>query len=59
MEYKCLKCGAEFDVKNQVVCPECGARDFDCMPLRTWKRQQKSEDDIVQPDVTSVPVEGE
>jgi len=60
MEYKCLKCGAEFDVQYQVVCPDCGASGMnDLMPLRKWRKQQKIEDDIVQPDVTSVPVEGE
>ncbi len=48
MEYKCLKCGAEFDVTHTVVCPECGANSMaDTMPLRKWREQQKSKDAIV------------
>jgi len=37
MKYKCLKCGNEFDVKFEVKCPKCGARDWDCEPLRKYK----------------------
>ncbi len=59
MEYKCLECGAEFDVKYAVICPKCGAADFDCMPLRKWRKQQKIEDAVLHPDVIPVPVEGE
>ncbi len=60
MEYKCLKCGAEFDVKYKVVCPDCGASGMnDLMPLRKWRKQQKIEDAVIHPDVIPVPVEGE
>ena len=60
MEYKCLKCGAEFDVQYQVVCPDCGASGMnDLMPLRKWRRQQKIDDAIVQPDARAQPVPAE
>ena len=37
MKYKCLKCGFEFEVKNEVTCPDCGAHDWDCEPLYHYK----------------------
>ena len=33
MKYKCLKCGEYFDVKWDVKCPKCGAKDWDCEPV--------------------------
>ena len=36
MKYKCLKCGAEFDAIFEVKCSKCGAKDWDCEPLREY-----------------------
>ncbi len=33
MKYKCTKCGNEFDVSFNAVCPSCGAKDWDVKPL--------------------------
>ena len=55
MEYKCQKCGTEFDVKYQVVCPQCKAHDWDCAPL--WKlRKEHKEDDAVAQSHGEIPV---
>lgn len=43
MKYKCLKCGAEFDATMDVKCPKCGARDWDCEPLRKYLQKQKAQ----------------
>jgi len=37
MEYKCLKCGTEFDVTYDATCPKCRASGFDVETLRKWK----------------------
>ena len=37
MKYKCLKCGAEFDVTFD---PKCGAFDWDVEPLRKYLEAQ-------------------
>ena len=57
MDYKCLKCGAEFkiDVRDLVRCPECKAHDFDCMPLWKYRTQIKVEDRLNQPETAKVP----
>ena len=40
MNYKCLKCETEFDATNRVICPSCGAHDWDCETLRKYKAKQ-------------------
>lgn len=40
MKYKCLKCGAEFDVTFDPKCPKCGAFDWDVDPLRKYLEAQ-------------------
>ncbi len=59
MEYKCLKCETEFeiDAMDLLVCPECRARDYDCMPLWKYRAQQKIEDSVDQPEVVEVPTD--
>ena len=59
MEYKCSKCGAEFDVDamHLIMCPECGAHDWDCMPLWKYRMQQKIEDAANQTEMVEVPME--
>lgn len=43
MKYKCLKCGAEFDAIMDVKCPKCGAKNWDCEPLRKYLEKQKAQ----------------
>ena len=39
MKYKCLKCGCEFEVEWNVICPDCGAWvSSDIEPLSKYKR---------------------
>ncbi len=37
MKYKCLKCETEFEATYDVICPKCGASDYDVQTLRKWK----------------------
>jgi Zn finger protein HypA/HybF involved in hydrogenase expression len=51
MKYKCLKCGNEFDAQFEVKCPKCGAKDWDCEPIRKYS--------FSQPETVQVPATGE
>ena len=59
MDYKCLKCGAEFKIecRDLIRCPECTAHDNDCMALWKYRAQQKIEDSVDQPEVVEVPTD--
>ena len=59
MEYKCIKCGAEFkiDARDLIRCPECRAHDYNCMPLWKYRMQQKNEDSVNQSEVVEVPTD--
>ena len=59
MDYKCLKCGAEFkiDARDLIRCPECTAHDYDCMPLWKYRSQIKVEESDDQPETVNVPTD--
>jgi len=45
MKYKCKKCGAEFDVTYEAICPKCRASSFDVEPLSKYLRAQAVQGD--------------